>query len=81
MFQRIGEKIEVAGVYRQAQFIPKKMKWRNRVYVVKQVTLCTDIKEGLVRKRMYSLMVDTTLYRIVFNRDTEVWMLEELWTE
>lgn len=81
MFQTIGEKIEVAGVYRQAQFIPKKLKWRTQILAVKQVTLLTDIKEGLVRKRMYSVMVDSTLYRIVFNRETEVWTLEELWTE
>lgn len=81
MFQTIAEKIEVAGVYRNAQFIPKKIQWRKKILLIKEITLITDIRDGQVRKRMYSVMCGNELYRIVFNRDTEVWILEEIWVE
>jgi hypothetical protein len=81
MFQSIGEKVRVAGVYAGGAFLPKKMKWGERVLSIKEITLVTDIKEGLVKKRMYSVLCGKELYRLTFNRETEVWILEEVWVE
>ena len=81
MFQTIGEKVEVAGVYKSATFIPKKLKWGKRVLPIEKITLMSDIKDGGVRKRIYSILCGNELYRLLFNRETEIWILEELWTE
>ncbi|MEP7167689.1 MAG: hypothetical protein ABI758_06980 [Candidatus Woesebacteria bacterium] len=81
MFQRIDEKVEVAGVYKAATFVPKKIKWGKKVLLIEKVTLISDIRDGAIRKRMYSLLCGGELYRVVFNRDTEIWILEEIWTE
>lgn len=81
MFQRIDEKIVVAGVYRQSAFFPKKFSWKNRVYPVHQITLVSDLRDGQVRERLYSVLSGTTLYRLLFNRETEIWKLEEIWCE
>jgi hypothetical protein len=81
MFQTIHEKISVAGVYQNSRFIPKKFSWRERVYLVDTITLVSDIRDGAVKKRMYSIMCKRNLYRLVFNRETEIWMLEATWCE
>jgi hypothetical protein len=81
MFQIISEKIEVAGVYQNAHFIPKKIQWRKKIILIKEITLISDIRDGQVRKRMYSVMCGNELYRIIFNRDTEIWTLEEIWVK
>ncbi len=81
MFQTIGEKIEIAGVYKNAAFFPKKMKWRQRILVIEKITLITEIRDGHIKKRMYSFVNKTNLYRVVFNRETEIWILEEIWFE
>lgn len=81
MFQTIGEKVAVAGVYSRGAFLPKKIQWGERILVIAEITLITDIKDGLVKKRMYSLLSGKELYRLIFNRDTETWVLEEVWVE
>lgn len=81
MYQTIGEKIEVAGVYNSRGFQPKRFKWRSRLYDVEQVTLATNAKDGGRRLRLYSVIVKGTAYRLRFDRDGEAWMLEEVWYE
>jgi hypothetical protein len=79
MYQTIHEKIAVAGIYNQAIFTPKKLKWRNKVLLVQQTTFIANIKDGGTKKRMYSVVCEGMLYRICFDRDAETWMLEEVW--
>ena len=81
MFQTIGEKIAVAGVYRGGTFTPKKFLWQTRTYSIDVITLVSDTRDGAVRRRIYSVLCGKTLYRLSFNRETESWMLEELWVE
>lgn len=81
MFQIIGEKIIVAGVYKNAIFLPKKFSWRDKTYLIEQITLISQIRDGQVKKRLYSVLSQKTLYRLLFNRDTEIWTLEEIWVE
>ena len=81
MYQTIHETIAVAGVYEQHKFTPKKFKWRNRQYVIDQITLSSAIKDGGVQFRTYSVMSGGNLYRLMFNRDDEGWFLEEVWCE
>jgi len=81
MFQRIGEKIAVVGVYNHGTFTPKRFKWHTREYPIEEITLASDIKDGGVRKRLYSTLSKGNLYRLCFNRDDEGWTLEEVWAE
>jgi len=81
MYQTIHENVEMAGVYTQAKFMPKKFKWKNRVYQVQEVTLVADIKDGGVKKRLFSLLSKGEVYRLIFDRDNEKWWLEEKWVD
>lgn len=81
MYQPINEKISVVGIYDQSQFTPKKFKWRGRVYPISEITLTADTKDGGVRNRLYSVVAEANVYRIKFNRDSEAWLLEEVWYE
>lgn len=81
MFQTIGERVEVIGSYSKGPFYPKKMKWNGRIFAIEKVTLISDIRDGDVKKRLYSFTSGKDLYRLMFNRETENWMLEEIWVE
>lgn len=79
MYQTIDETIAVAGVYNQSSFVPKKFRWHQQTLKIDQITLISDTKDGGVRKRLYSVMSGGNVYRLEFNRDTEQWLLNQLW--
>lgn len=81
MYQPINETISVLGIYARSQFTPKKFKWRERVYPISEITLTADTKDGGVLYRLYSVIAEANVYRIKFNRDSETWLLEEVWYE
>lgn len=81
MYQTIDEPIEVVGVYKQHHFFPRKFRWHHQEYTVSEITLRSDTKDGAIRKRLYSVMCGGTLYRLEFNRETEAWILQEVWVE
>lgn len=85
MYQTIGENIIVIAAYYQTRkprvgkLVPKKFLWRNQTYVIEEITLVNDTKDGGVRKSTFSAIVKGNIYRISFNRETEDWVLEEVW--
>ena len=81
MFQRIDEKVDIIGLYTKGHFLPKKMKWNGRVFPIDKITLVTEVRDGEVKKRLYSFVSGKDLYRLLFNRETEMWVLEEIWVE
>ncbi len=81
MYQAIGERINVIGVYKQARFIPKKFEWQGRIYAVDQVTFISEIRDSRISKRQYSVLSQGNSYRLIFDRSEEVWELAEVWCE
>jgi hypothetical protein len=81
MYQTIHEQITVAGVYKSHTFTPRKFLWRKKPYLITEITLKADTKDGGVIKRLYSVVVKGNVYRLEFNRDNENWWLEEVWCE
>lgn len=81
MYQTVNEEIEVLGVYQKSRFIPKKFKWKNAVLPIKEITISNDVRDGLIKKRLYSVLSGANLYRIEFNRESEKWQILEIWCE
>lgn len=81
MYQTIHEPIAVVGSYARGTFTPRKFLWRHRQYPISQITLRSDVKDGGVRYRIYSVLANQELYRLSFDRDNEQWELTELWVE
>ena len=81
MYQTIGEAIEVIGVYASQTFTPRKFRWQRQEYPVNSITFVTDLRDGVTRKRRYSVTSGAQSYRLLFNRNEETWVLEELWVE
>ncbi len=80
-YQRIHEPIAVAGTYQHHTFTPKKFRWNQRTFAIDTITLTSNIKDGGVKKRLYSVSSGPNIYRLEFNRDTESWWLEEIWID
>jgi hypothetical protein len=81
MYQIIGEKVNVAGIYTQGKFQPKKFQWRNQEFVIHVQHTVHDFKDGTVRKRRFSVTARNNVFLLEFNRDTELWTLEQIWIE
>ena len=81
MYKKIHEPIEVMGVYLGRAFAPRQFKWRQCRYKVDSVTLRTDYFDGSLKKRIYAVAVGVNLYRLLFNRESESWFLEEIWCD
>ncbi len=81
MYQVIGERINVVGVYKKAHFIPRKFEWQGRIYAVDRVTFISEIRDSQISKRQYSVMSQGNNYRLIFDRSEEVWELAEVWCE
>lgn len=81
MYQTIGEDIEVIGIFKRGKLIPKKFQWRQQVLNIQEVTMVNDTRDGGIKKRFYSVMSGGNLFRLSFNRDSEVWKIEEIWCE
>ncbi|NCN87427.1 MAG: hypothetical protein GW941_00875 [Candidatus Pacebacteria bacterium] len=81
MYQKISETIKVTGVYKNHTFKPFKFLWHDRSLKIDQITLISDVKDGMIKKRFYSVIVGREVYRLLFNRETETWILDELWLD
>jgi hypothetical protein len=81
MYQTINEDIAVVGVYSKSCFIPKKFKWKDRVFPIQEITLFSDVRSGDIRKRLYSVTSGGNVYRLEFNRSSEKWQILEIWIE
>lgn len=80
-YESINEQVDMVGSYTQGHFKPKKFRWHGRVLNVDQITLQSDVKDGGVKKRLFSVVVGGEVYRLEFNRDSEQWWLKEIWVE
>ncbi|MBT3249326.1 MAG: hypothetical protein HN846_04620 [Candidatus Pacebacteria bacterium] len=81
MYEEINEDISVIGIYKKHHFSPKKFKWNNRVFPVDEVTLSNDVRDGMIKKRLYSVVASGNLYRLEFNRESEQWKILEVWVD
>lgn len=81
MYESINEAISVIGVYANAHFVPKKFLWKDTQYLISSVTFVTDIKEGDIKKRHYTVISGGNAYRLLFDRSQETWKLKEVWSE
>lgn len=81
MLTAINEPISVIGIYKNNHFTPKKFQWRDKIIPVTQITFITDDKNGVIKIRIYSILHNNTLYRLEFNRESEIWLLREMYQE
>jgi hypothetical protein len=81
MYQKIIEPIDVIGVYKKHKFIPKRFKWKNRIFNIDSLTMVSNVRDGNIKKRLYSAVAGGNVYRLEFNRENEQWMLLEVWVE
>ena len=81
MYQTIHETVAVVGTYKDGMFVPRKFKWGERVMPIETITMVNDTRDGIRKKRLYSLVSKGTVFRLEFDRDSEHWLLLELWVE
>ncbi len=81
MYQTIHERVRVAGIFDQADFKPIWFVWRRRKFNVEKITLVSDLKDGAIKKKMYSVLADGNLYRLDHCPAEQTWVLEQTWID
>jgi len=81
MYQTINEDVSVLGVYQNSLFVPKKFKWKEKIFPVQEITLFNNVRDGSIKKRLYSIVSGGNVYRLEFNRESEKWHILEVWVE
>lgn len=81
MFTTLHDRIQVIGTFTFKGFVPKKFQWKNKTYIVKRVTLVSDVKDGGLRQRWYSVEAAGNIYRLLHNRDYEEWWVEAVYVD
>lgn len=81
MFTKINEQIAVVGTYNHATFVPKKFLWRDRILKIDELTFVADSKDGGIHNRTYSVVSSGNVYRLQFNRDSEEWIIAEVYCD
>jgi len=81
MHQIIHETITVAGIFQQASFKPVWFIWKQRRLKINDITLISDIKEGSVKKTVYSVQAQDNIYRLDYYFLTQDWFLESIWID
>jgi hypothetical protein len=81
MYQIIGEKVAVLGIYDQGRFTPHKFKWRAQTFLISELCSRHNFKDGGVRKQRFSVKAKGTVFLLEFNQDIETWNLEQIWVE
>lgn len=80
-YQPLNDQISVLGVFQNHRFVPKKFKWRQQTYRIDKITLVSDIKDGQIQKRLFSVVANQNVYRLEYNRTSESWLLQAVWVE
>jgi hypothetical protein len=81
MYQIIHENINVAGVFSNHRFNPRKFEWKRREYPIHKISSIHDLRDGGVKKRRYAVLSAGNLYLLEYNLDQETWILEQIWLE
>ena len=83
MYQTIHEDVEVAGVFKQGQFVPKRFLWAKNQYDIQEITMKIKILEYGEATLIYSCMIRQiqAVARLSFNLKSHHWKIEEIWNE
>ncbi len=78
---KIGEPVEVIVKFEKSMIVPLKIRWRGRVYPVKEVTGWWKSRKGLSTFFHLSLILESgDYYEVSFDTESLVWYLERVET-
>lgn len=75
----INEPIAVLALCDPARgMIPKKIRWRQRVYDITTIGYHHRFKQGTTLVHIFSVANDTLAFRLQYDTETLRWMLEQI---
>lgn len=77
MITKIDERVSVKLV----SSTPQSLFWRGRVYLITQIGLHHTFWEGKILKHVFSVVSDSTAFKLILNTQTLNWKLEEVNSE
>jgi hypothetical protein len=81
MVSDINEFVDVITVFKKNQVYPAILKWKNRVYRIKNVNMVHHSSEGKALIHYFSVSDDLHFFRLAFNTSSLQWMLEQVYSD
>ncbi|MCL4374852.1 hypothetical protein M1523_03240 [Patescibacteria group bacterium] len=80
MQETINETVSVIASYQRetGRVMPRKIRWRDRDYLIKQLTYYHRIRAGRTLSHVFHVTDGQTDFRLRLNSDTLGWTLEEI---
>lgn len=82
MYTKINKKVKIIALFEAGKVVPKILRYGNRDYKVKEVSLAYQEREG--RSVNYYFGVETdggSVFKLRYNDAQLDWWLEEVWSD
>ncbi|MBU0645987.1 hypothetical protein KJ611_00720 [Patescibacteria group bacterium] len=81
MHQLLNDPVDVIVSFSDNRVRPKKLRWDQREYEIKQVNLIHTATEGAKRLFFFSVSDETNFFKLRLDTELLEWRLVELYTE
>jgi hypothetical protein len=81
MVAEINESVDVITVFKKNQFYPAILKWKNKVYKIKNVNMVHRSAQGQDLVHYFSVSDDLHFFRLAFNTNNLQWRLEQVYSD
>ena len=74
----LNEPIEVLALFKRGKIFPRGFLWKNKKYVVKEITYNWQERLGSEIINYFSVNTDANLYQISFHNITNGWKIDKI---
>ena len=81
MFQTLGDRVSVLGIFKSGKLKPLRFFWKNKTFPISHITTTYCIKDGEVQKEVFAVKSFGNIYKLVYIPKDYSWILEEVFLE
>lgn len=80
MISKVSEPVSVSLTFdsTKSKVFPKALVWNGRLHAVRKVGLHHTFRQGRTLYHVFSVVSNTTFFRLILNTDNLHWQLEEI---
>ncbi len=81
MLEDIDEIVEVITVFKKNGVWPKILKWKGRIYKIKNINMVHQVMDGNSLIHYFSVSDNVNFFKLAFNTKNLQWKLEQVYSE
>lgn len=81
MYEQLDEPVETFVQFKNGKTIPRSFTWRGKKHEIEKVGLLYERQNGRVNRHYFSVLSGGALYKLYFDTERLLWVLEEVYVE